>query len=414
MSTVQQLIDSSSQRPFRRCYIKRRLTSDGTFEDDWQRIDIDEDTGNSRIISWGQCSIEIDSNPSEIGVFNVSSLNMIVDNSDGFFNAETSIQSFWYGYLNRKYTKIKVTVGYYDTDGSEVGEDVVFEGYVDKYTLRSDFSMSFMVLSYQSILTRYNIYELQQDSTISGQMTITDCVSAIMSQSYIQEFLPNQTISPDQDVTLAGTSEDYLVGTYWDVLSRLAVLSNSVIYLVGDTFAFQSRTIGLSSVHDFKGVGTASPDIYSISQYDDEGGESVRVWWQASGTTISASSTDATLIKKYLNQPESIDLDLIDSTSDKQDVLDAYLSNWENPRPTIEFRTKFFISLINPLDRISIEYLAQLSIDTFYWDAWIWDDGSLWGRYIGPLNITTGDVWMVTKVTKDIDNFFFSIKAEKQ
>lgn len=416
MSTVNQLIDRSKHRPYRKCYIKRRV-SDGTFESDWQRIDVKASNGQNRVITWGTCSIEIDSSPSEIGNFDVSSLVMVFDNSDGFFNVDTNSQSFWYGsYLNRKYTKLKVVVGYYDDDDSEVGEGTVFEGYIDKYSMNDGFTIRFTILSYQSILTRYNIYKLQEDDTIDGEMTVSQVVDTIMSQSEITNFIPYVASSPDVDATLVGTDENYLIGTYWDVLSSMAKVSNSVIYLVGDDFAFKSRTIGASAVHDFDGIGTTKPDIYSMKSYDDEGGESVRVWWQAESEALSVQSADADLLAKYLNQPQQLDLSLIKTEADKTSILNAYLTNWENPKPTIEFTTKFFINLINPLDKISITFDTYLDSGglAFYWDDWQWDDGSLWSSYIGPFSITSGDDWMVTKVIKDIDNFYTTIKVEKK
>ena len=408
MSTLSQLISLNKHRPFRKLYIKRKDT-DGNFEGSWVRIDNNTQYKDSRVINWGSTSIEIDHDPGQIGSFEASSLNMTLDNSDGYFNVETDEQSKWFGYLNRKFTKLKVDVGYLDVDGSEVGEATVFEGFIDRLEIFQEGIASVSSLGYQSILSKFNINDL----SLTGSDTISNTVDAIMNQAKVIEYIPFVSSVPSQNKTITDTS--LLAGTYWDVLRELAYISNSVILLNGSTFSFVARTVGVSSVFDFKGAGSDNnPNILEILFYDDEGADRVRVYWKESNSALTSISADATLLSKYLNDPQSIDLSALDS-GDRQDVLDSYLSNWEDNKPIVEFSTKFLINIVSPLDKITIETYGEIVPKglTGRWDAFEWDDGTVWGRFQGAINILSSESWMVTRVEKNINDWVNIIKVEK-
>ena len=73
MSTATQLIRSSTQRPVRLVYIKRR-DSAGNYEADWVRIDWAN--GINRVVDWGKVSIKTDSTNGVINDFTISDLQL--------------------------------------------------------------------------------------------------------------------------------------------------------------------------------------------------------------------------------------------------------------------------------------------------------------------------------------------------
>jgi len=410
MSTLTQLIQRNRHEGVRRFYIKRRLI-DGSYEADWQRMDNYRNL--TRVTDWGSVSIEIDEQPGLIGSFNVSELSLIVDNQDGAFNVETYSNSFWWDdatYLNRRYSKIKIETAYVDDDGSEVGEADTFEGYIDAVLLAEDYTATLICFSYQAVFQRYPIADL----SLTGSKTVTQIIDLITNQSKITDFMPHVAASAGYNFTITDTST--LEGTYWDVLTELAFKSNSILFLSGSTFKFQQRTPG-SVVWNFKGSGSDDPDdIYYINDYDDEGIGKVRVYWKAEGLALTAISSDATLLLKYLSEPEIVNLDFADS-GDRQTILNTLRNKWETPRPTIEFETKFLINEVDILDKITLEVRGNLNpplgSGSFKWDAWTWDDGSIWGEELGGIIISSGTEWVVTMIIKDFENWKMIIRAER-
>lgn len=103
-SSIEALCGSNSSRVFRRAYIKRKQLSDGLFESSWQEI-------TDFVVRWGSVLTEADVD--RYGSLNISGTNIIVDNSDGKFNANTSDASLWYGYADQQRTLVKIECGYY-------------------------------------------------------------------------------------------------------------------------------------------------------------------------------------------------------------------------------------------------------------------------------------------------------------
>lgn len=405
---IDQLVKSRRQEPIRRAYIKRRLIG-GTYESDWFRIDYLQ--GLDRVIDWGAMSIELDFQPGEIGNFEISGLTMVMDNQDALFNSETDSRSIFYPeytYLNRRYTKIKIECGYLDEDGAtEVGVESVFEGIIERVTLSEDQSATLELLPYTAILNSYLIVDLG----LSGSGTVSSVITSIMNQSKITNFIPYVAPTNTLDPTISDLSE--LEGTYWDVIKQLAQEANAVPLLDKSTFAFQDREAGSVS-WNFLGLGNTTQDIYNVTAYDDEGADRVRLYWQAEGTAITASSSDLTLTDKYLNSPQVVNLDRYDN-SNKQDILNSLLATWETPRPSVTFTTNFMINLVSLLDKITMKISGPAyPIDTPKWGGGRkWGDGIKWGQARGAVNISSGTEWMITRIVKNINEWMFEIHSEK-
>jgi len=307
--------------------------------------------------------------------------------------------------LNRKYTKVKIDVGYLDVNGSEVGVETIFEGYVDKATISDQQTSKLQVLSYQTVLKKYEVSDL----IMSGGKTINAVIDLIMNQAKITKFIP--FIASDVAVNSTITDTSTLKGTYWNILKDLCFKANSVPLVYGSSFQTVDRTVTGSPVWTFFGKGSANSDIFKINSYDDEGADRVRVFWIADSGE-SAKSVDATLLAKYLDDPETINLDEID-VGDRAAMLNALLAEWENPKPVMEFTTRFLINQVKPLDIVAIDIEGNVvPSNTFVWGAWVWGDGSVWGKNTGAINVGVGSSWKVTKITKNINSWSNKVKLE--
>lgn len=400
---IADLIRSNLHRPVRKLYIKRRDT-DGNFEADW--LQIDEYKLTDRVKGWGSVTMSIDDYEGRIGAFNCGNLTLTVKNDDGLFNVETDDRSLWYEWLNRKFTKVKVDIGYLDADDAEVGVATIFEGVINKVTINDQQTANMEVLSYQTILQKYDIADL----SMTGSKTINAIITLIMNQTKITDFIPY--VAPDVEVNATITDTSTIEGTYWEVLKDLAFKSDSVPLVYASSFEMISRTATGSTVWEFKGKGSANSDIFKIVKYDDEGADRVRVYWLVENSAVSAISSDATLLKKYLNEPETVNLDDVDA-GDRQAIVDALLAEWEKPKPVMEFTTRFLINQVKPLDIVSTTIEGEVvPSNTFIWGAWTWGDGSVWGKRVGAINMGTAVLWKVLNITKNINSWTNSVKLE--
>lgn len=404
MTTIEQLIRSNLHRPVRKMYIKRRDIND-VFETDW--LQVDHYKLINRIVSWGTVTMSIDDYEGRIGAFNCSNLTMTVKNDDGLWNVETDERSLWSGYLNRKFTKVKIDVGYLDSSGNEVGVDTIFEGIINKVKMGDQQTSSIEILSYQTILQKYDI----KDLSMTGSKTINQILTLIMNQTKITKYIPY--VTPDVDVNATISDTSLLEGTYWEVIKKLAFKSNSVPLVYASSFQMVSRTVIGSSVWDFRGKGSANSDIFKLDSFDDEGADRVRVFWLVENTAITAISTDPLLLKKYLNEPETINLDDV-APGDRQSIVNTLLAEWENPKPIMEFTTRFLINQVKPLDIVSTTIEGEVvPSNTFIWGAWTWGDGSVWGKRVGAINMGTAVLWKVLNISKNIETWQNKVKLEK-
>ena len=348
MSTLTQLIRRNKQRPIRKLFIERRLFPSGAYEGSFTQRDNIENV--DRIMNWGQATLEINNQPGQINNFQVSSLNIRVENSKGFWNVESDPNSLWFPAQSfiRNLSKIRIQTAYLDDDGTEVGLNTDFEGVLDRVIPNDNFTANLTVLSYTHILTRFDISDL----SLTGNATVSTIVDAIMNQSKITEFIPFVAATPDVDLTV---DQSTLTGSYWDVLKFLAFRSNSIPSINGNVFAFTSRTPSGSVVFDFRGIGdNIRDDILPNFRYDDEGLNRIKLKWIDSSSGITLTSSRSELTNRFLESTQRINLSAISDKKEKKDLLRASLREWEEPKPIIEFNTRYLINLINPLDRITV------------------------------------------------------------
>jgi hypothetical protein len=412
LESAEELISKPFKYGVRRLWIKRR-DADGNYEDEWYRID--EINAESYVINWGVFTLEIDREI--IANFQSSSNTIIVKNTRGEFNYEGDLRSLFYGFLNRRYTKIKIEAGYKSSTGNVSFINTIYEGYIDRVDISPDNTANITILSYYSIFTKYDISDLG----LTGRLSFKSILGSILDQEKIRKILAIGAPVLAQDAYISDSTK--LQGTYWDVINYIAFRSNSIPLLESSEFKFVSRTPSTDIKFNFKGRGTKETcSIYNILGYDDEGIDKIRVLWKDSDedSTLEALTTNETLRKKYLEEPEYIDLSLIDTDKGKQDILDAALTEWQNPKPIITFTTYMFIDQLKLLDRITIKILGDFSPKIVPGGPGIkwgtgrkWDDGAVWGEYLGAININDSINWKIISLSFDLDNWETIITAEK-
>lgn len=408
MTSISQLIKSNTHRPVLRLYIKRRLVS-GSYETNWRRVDILD--GVDQVIDWGTVTYEIDSNPSTDQYdFSISSVTLQVSNFHGKWNNENSDTSYFFPfdtYLTRKLTRIKIEAAYLDTDNSEVGTTTIFEGLIEKVAVSEDRVATINCMSYLYILKQYPISDLAYSAT---NRHVSDIVNDIFGQSKISDFITLNTNTPYNDIHIDNPSQ--LDGDYWDVITNIALLSQSVPAMTSPTtIDFVAREAGATSVWNFYGAGYNTPDIFNVMEYDDEGGKRVIIRWEESDGTLYAESSNTTLKLKYLQTPSKVNLSNV-KTADRQSVLDNLLAYWESPKQTLTFDTKMLLDQVKVMDKITVSIAGIYPENAARWGAFTWGDFT-WSVSKGGLSIARGTEFFVTSVSHDLMSWKTIIKCEK-
>jgi len=409
-------IDSNIHRPVRRLWIKRKLVT-GLYETDWQRVDTVD--GEDQVIEWGTVTHEIDADPStEQSTFDISGVTIKIRNDKGLWNNEKSSTSLFFPddvYLTRKFTRIKIEAGYIDTDGEEQGVCTVFEGLIESVSVSEDRAAIINTMSYLYVLKNYPISDRAYTATTADVSAI---ISDLFGLSKVSNFIYLATNTPALDGEIADKTT--LEGDYWQVIQRLAFLSNSVPVLVGEiigseangqSFKFVSRAPIGASKRTFYGSGTSAPDIYSIDSYDDEGAKRVVLRWNDDTSSLFAQSSNDSLKEKYLNKTSEVDVSDL-SNADRQPLLNALLSYWEYPRESLTFSCKTMLNNINVMDLINISIPGVYPDDCDRWGF------GVWGEVVGSaaragLIIDVETQFLVTSVSLDVDNWKTTIKCER-
>jgi hypothetical protein len=435
MPSIRTLINANNVLPSRKLYVKRRLV-DGTYETDWQRVDIVD--GYDTILNWGKVSYAIDSDPSaDQASFDISAITIKAKNTTGFWKKETQSGSFFYPqetYLTRQMSKIRVTCATVSSEDIELIETVMFEGFIETVTTSEDQTATIKCLSYLYILKQYSIADLGYSGGPARDVSLI--VNDIVSQSKITEFFDVGDIIPKYDTEIAHPGD--LQGDYWEVLQKLALLSGSVIIFSGaigggfvwgqftwgetgafwgpdiatakQTFNFVSREPSETVAWALRGHGTGTAEVYTATNYDDEGAGRVVMRWEESGGALYSETSDVNLKLKYKIKPLSVDLELV-SNSDKSSVLSTLLEIWETPKPSIVLNCRFLYNYIKVGDRVTYETLGVSNDDLPIWGQFIWG-GFTWKTPKGAVLFPFGQNFYVTEVFHNIQDWTTSIRCE--
>jgi hypothetical protein len=395
-------------------FIKRRLYND-TYESYWKRVDVVN--GDSQVIDWGSVSYGIDADPSsDISAFDLSSITLKMVNRTGFWNKETQYGSFFYPqdtYLTRTLSKIKITAAYIDREDYEISDTVIFEGFIESVVVSEDQTATIKAMSYLYILKQYAISDRAYTNTTK---TVSYLVNDILSMSKISQFFTIDTITPAYNTSIAKPHE--LTGNYWDVLQRLALLSGSVIVCSWDTLStsstqkisFVPRTPATIPAWTLYGQGYVDADVYSTTNYDDEGAKRIVTRWEEENGVEYAETTNTDLKKKYKTRLFRVNLDVV-LNSDKPLILNTLLSIWEQPKPGIVFRCRFLLNYVKVGDRVTYYAKGEINDSTPVWGQGVWGQG-VWWKPTGSLIFSGGRDFYVTEVSHNLSDWTTTLRCE--
>jgi len=331
--------------------------SDGTYGEE---IDI-----SKYVESMGSIGIDTDSSEYQIGVFRNSSVKLALNNREGMFSDISIYQSIF----RYKRADSKVRITYLEDDdlpycGSAIcglarlcDEITVYRGLLNDESLTEEAGrevVEFIVLGYESLFARVTV----PFSSISAGDTVSEILYAILNQTEITDLLTVDiaNIDPSLD-SVTDSVADMETKTGKDIIDKLLLLSNSVLYILGTTVYVKPRTAGASVAYTFFGQSATDGAENIVNVKNITNGKN-RIFnyfaWRDSSSVFQSSPS----VSLHGVRKKEIDSPFFTNGAKQLDILEELVTEFRFPKQELELSTpiNFEVVALNLLDRIAIDY----------------------------------------------------------
>ena len=425
--TIEAEIKKDKMHVFRRLYFKRRL-SGGDYETDWQQIP------GRYVKGWGTISFNVDD--AIPNFVRQGSLNLSLNNDDGFFSDVSEEKSFFFTAITRYRTLVKIEAGYTAEDGTEFPTNPsLFVGIITKDAKYKENNLvNFSVMPLTQIFEEFpadRLKGLTDSMTASEILTnIRDHQQTATTTSYIfQKYISTggwsfSTSSINYNFETSTTLEGK---TTWKLIQDMAAAEGKVAYVdrLGD-FYFAPRTASGTASYHFSGIGdrekTYGHNIIGGIQVDDN----VRKVFNRVKITFYTGTSDVSVTKNeswdwgdssssFYYGVHSFDYNnkLINSGFVALAIANSIYDEFVWPKQEIQFNAKF-VPMLDVEDRVSITYQTRRFEGGYIWGVNLWNQ-SFWSKREGYnilLNSTTARIIRIQHnlnnmtsrlVTRDVD-----------
>jgi len=394
--------------------IKRRNTT-GDFETDWFDI-------STHVKKWGVAKYDADSR--FLSRFRFSTMSVTVNNDQGQFNPETSVYSYWYGYLPRPRTLVKIEAGFItETDNGDgtwtvtevpSSDSVILTGIIGGDMIENDNNE--VQIQIMPLAEVFRQYPAKNITGYNDSLTASDFITLVRDQ---QDGSGNYIFQPFFGATTTGfsiqstvieysnlstsTNEEIRDMTTWEVIEKLAESESFMPIVTRDgrfrfvsrdanttTAAFQFNGLG---VYDFANGNTIKKINY-IGPRNSKFYTRVSVRFDAPDTTTSFAIVESTMTVnppsaswKYGQKTFEIDNQWIPDQNTAQSIASAIFTDYSALKREIDFSTSFVPGL-DLLDQVSISY----DISRFESGFGLWDVGE-WADTIGAAETGLELIW---------------------
>lgn len=411
--SIESEIKKNAPTVFRRLYMKRRQT-DGEYETDWQEID------DGYIKKYGSVDFGIDD--IKVNFYKYSGLKFQVQNTDGYFADEIDDKSFWYTYLGRYRTLVKLEAGYTADDGTEFPTNSsLFVGIMDESMKFNENNLiSYNVNHLSRIFEEFpaaNIKSMGSTQTaksiIEKMRDHTDDNAVAIFQKYITSGGWNLT-SSSRTYNMATTSS--LEGTScWELIKKLAEAENHLAYIdrVGDFYFVEKTATSSVPTYHFSGLGEKNPTLgvnvigkLSIDENIKQCYNRIRITYDTTSSTIikqetwnwgDSSSSFRFGVRTYEYKNEFM------GAATASDTAENLFDKFSEPKDLVKFNAKF-VPHLDIYDYVTLTYQTVRRSGGSLWGLFNWGEG-VWGNRTGyNINIDNGD-YDIEKIKHNIDNF---------
>lgn len=393
--SLQSLIASRKVDIFRRVKIKRRSSSTGLFESDW--LDI-----TKHVKRYGTLKRSIDD--IRLNKFRLSGVTLKLENHEGKFNPESYESSYWYGYLARPRTLIKIEAGYKDSLGTEYPTNsTLFTGIIaDEMPISDNNEIAMPCKSLLQIFQEFPASSIDK-WTVTG-WSASDIIGAVRDQTdgsgnYIfQQFITSggwnivtTTSTYDQ---LNTASSKYLKDlNVWDMIEKLAEAENYVALITPTgNFYFTDRSVNTSTSWEFYGLGPGNKDyghtIKKINKYYEaitKLYQKVSMRYSEEDTSTSWIETQTAMVISPSNTAWIYGTRIYDfenywaSYTQSVNLVSNIYDNYSSLKSEIDF-TSILIPHLDILDYAEITF-EDYGAGAYLWDACNWDEAYWEGSF---------------------------------
>jgi len=441
-ATITSQIQKYGAKVFRKAYIKRRNSSTGLFESDWQEI-------TKYVKKWGKIKTSIDD--VRRNKFSLNNIRLTLTNDKGTFNDYLSDASLWYNYAPRARSLIKIEAGFYE---ESVGSNLIYT----RQEYPSDTTMFIGVIdsdinlntNNEAIITGNSLLQIFRDYpasnlnfTLTGQTaqlaieTVRDHTDG--SGNFIFRPFFNDTTS---NWLIDSTTTEYLdlntgaaqlvrdIST-WEMIENLAEAENKVVFIDRfGKFHFEGRDANTTAIaYQFHGdevdpiYGTTITKVNKYKDVIDKFYSRIIVKFDDADTSTSRVDKELTLTVSGTNNSwlygqknyllENI---WIQNTTSAETVRDTLYDELTVIKKEIEFNTTF-VPHLSLLDKINVTYKSSLFNNKYLWDIRNWADGDegtelFWASSDDPWDIK-GEEFKISSIEIDLDNFRNTFKCRE-
>jgi len=419
------LINAPVCTVFRRAYIKRKSASTGLYESTWQNI-------TPYVIRWGSIRTGVDD--VRLNRFTLSGITLQVDNKTGKFNDENNYNSFWYGYLTRYGTLLKIEAGYRALDADPtpgsggwgfpwgaawgVGTEYPLNSTQGIFILDQEIPISSdnkTTLNASSLKSVFDGVRANEIAGLGPTQTASDLITKIRDHTAGGAYIFRQYIS-SPSWNIQTTTNNYNIatstaldneGTAWDLMTKLSEVEGFVLYINRyGGLVFADRTPNTSSSQfSFYGQGFPRQNIIGVNSYKESFNKvynNIRMKYLKDDTTTSyvtsgttTSITPSNVQWKYGARIYEFDNTWVANTTTAQSISDNLFTEYSSVKGEVDLKAKFHPEL-DPLDRVDVSHYSYNLANKTLWDGFNWD----------------GDNWAVEGENFDWDEKSFKVLSK--
>ena len=413
-SSLATLITNPIGTVFRRLQIKRRLASTGLYEADW--LDI-----TNYVKVWGTISSVIDD--VQLNKFTNAGFSVSVRNDEGKFNPETNTRSFWYGYLTRYRTLVRVQAGYEDESGTELPTDPTVGVFLLDGEIAISAETNEAVLSCKSLSSVFDEVRSRDIPGLGATLTASAIIGKIRDHSDGAGLDIFTQFVTDTSWDIQSTSINYNLDTStslenmscWELMAKISE-AESFILMIDRTGGIEFRDRNertATAAYTLYGQGFPRQNIISMTDYREsldkyytffrfqfrEGDTSTS--YVTAGTQTSVSP--ANLSWKYGARVYEFDNQFFQATTTAQAVVNNLYSEFSELKEELVLKAKF-IPDIQISDKVDLYYRSYDIAGVSVWDGFFWDIGT-WSLDSGENFEWNGVAFKVLSIRHSLETF---------
>ena len=363
----------------------------------------------------GKLRKSIDTNDFTIGLFDQNNLNLVLDNSDGFFNHNEGL--FSNRIENR--SKVRITAGYLQNENiprinnTQVDSEITFEGVINSEGTQRESAREttkYKVLSYISIIKNLKA----QSGVVTNGMTFQNAFFNLLNVFEITQYLTVDigNINPNLDLTIDDSTpfEDVQLD---EAIDNLLLFSNSVINIKNNAIIIKSREESDEVKFQFFGKGSQFPSNILNIFGDSPGQKRVITRIQFPFVSIPSFEAPSAIQDRFGSKLKKIDFAIVTDTSKLQTIANNILDEFSIPKREFNLTTSYIGEEVELLDMITVDnpgYSFDLNAARYgtaeYGDA-------IYAELKGGLKITPDTGFKVLSIEHDYSRYLTTLKVRE-